>query len=43
MGRNQAKRDGELDPHNRTKPVKPPHLSERAYKLTGIPYIEAEA
>ncbi|KAF2227131.1 hypothetical protein BDZ85DRAFT_279023 [Elsinoe ampelina] len=43
MGRNQAKRNGELDPHNRTKPAKAPQLSERAYKLTGIPYIATEA
>ncbi|KAG9721156.1 hypothetical protein KCU73_g14326, partial [Aureobasidium melanogenum] len=41
MGRNQAKRNGEPDPHNRTEPVKKPHLSERAYRLTGIPYIKA--
>jgi hypothetical protein len=43
MGKNQAKRQGELDPHNRTAPVNPPKLSERVYKLTGIPYIKAEA
>jgi hypothetical protein len=41
MGRNQAKRNGEPDPHNRIEPVKKPHLSERAYRLTGIPYIKA--
>lgn len=43
MGRNKASRNGELDPHNRTEPVKKPVLSERVYKLTGIPYIKAEA
>ncbi|KAG9571351.1 hypothetical protein KCU71_g243, partial [Aureobasidium melanogenum] len=42
MGRNKATRNGEPDPHNRTEPVKKPVLSERVYKLTGIPYIEAE-
>jgi hypothetical protein len=34
-------RDGEPDPHNRDRPVKEPVLSERAFKLTGIPYIRA--
>lgn len=43
MGRNKAMRNGEPDPHNRTVPVNPPQLSERAYRLTGIPYIKAEA
>ncbi|KAK3072343.1 hypothetical protein LTR53_006993 [Teratosphaeriaceae sp. CCFEE 6253] len=38
-GSNAAKRDGEGDPHNRLEPVNKPRLSERAYKLTGIPYI----
>jgi len=35
-----AKRDGVDDPHNRFAPVKPPQLTERAYKLTGIPYLK---
>jgi hypothetical protein len=43
MGRNKATRNGEPDPHNRTEPVKKPVLSERVYKLTGIPYLEAKA
>lgn len=43
MGSNKAKRDGELCPHNRFEPVRKPVLSERAYKLTGIPYIKASA
>jgi len=43
MGRNQASRDGKPDPHNRNEPKKKPQLSERVYKLTGIPYIKAEA
>ncbi|KAI9661855.1 MAG: hypothetical protein M1821_009094 [Bathelium mastoideum] len=38
-GTNKAKRDGELDPHNRFEPVNKPKLDERAFKLTGIPYI----
>jgi hypothetical protein len=41
MGRNSAKRNGTLDPYNRTEPVNKPVLSERAYRLTGIPYIKA--
>ncbi|KAI4851181.1 hypothetical protein E4T45_05185 [Aureobasidium sp. EXF-8846] len=40
MGRNSAKRNGTLDPFNRTEPVNKPVLSERAYRLTGIPYIK---
>jgi len=43
MGRNKATRDGEPDPYNRTEPVKKPQLSERVYKLTGIPYIRTQA
>ncbi|BGP33048.1 hypothetical protein JCM10296v2_004837 [Rhodotorula toruloides] len=35
------KRNGELDPHNNWTPRRKPVLSERAYKLTGIPYLEA--
>jgi ectoine hydroxylase-related dioxygenase (phytanoyl-CoA dioxygenase family) len=42
-GSNVAKRDGQDDPHNRDKPVNEPKLSERAFKLTGIPYIKAQA
>lgn len=36
-------RGGMEDPYNRTGPVTSPVLSERAYKLTGIPYINATA
>ncbi|KAJ5681352.1 uncharacterized protein N7477_001292 [Penicillium maclennaniae] len=39
-GSNVAQRDGKDDPHNRNKPVNDPDLSERAFKLTGIPYIK---
>ncbi|KAJ5536247.1 hypothetical protein N7513_009433 [Penicillium frequentans] len=35
-----AKRDEEDCPHNRSKPINEPILSERAFKLTGIPYIQ---
>jgi len=42
-GSNVAKRNGEIDPHNRDAPVKAPVLSERAFKLTGIPYIKASS
>jgi len=34
-------RNGKPDPLNTWKPRQPPQLSERAYKLTGIPYIKA--
>jgi len=34
-------RGGVEDPNNRARPSKEPQLSERAYKLTGIPYIKA--
>ncbi|ORY86667.1 hypothetical protein BCR35DRAFT_302382 [Leucosporidium creatinivorum] len=37
------KRNGELDPLNTWKPRKAPVLGERAYKLTGIPYIGTTA
>lgn len=40
-GSNVAKRDGVEDEHNRFEPVNKPLLSERAFKLTGIPYVEA--
>lgn len=36
-----AKRDGEDCPLNRSEPIHKPVLSERALKLTGIPYIKA--
>lgn len=36
-------RDGKPCPHNKWKPRQPPQLSERAYRLTGIPYIKSEA
>lgn len=39
-GSNVAKRDGEDDPHNRDRPVEEPQLDERAFRLTGIPYIK---
>ena len=39
-GSNVAKRDGEEDPHNRFEPVKKPVMNERAWRLTGIPYIK---
>ncbi|KAJ5128232.1 hypothetical protein N7526_006398 [Penicillium atrosanguineum] len=39
-GSNVAQRDGKEDPHNRAVPVNDPVLSERAFKLTGIPYIK---
>ncbi|KAJ6015937.1 hypothetical protein N7540_010528 [Penicillium herquei] len=42
-GSNIAKRDGEDDPHNRDVPVNEPVLGERAFKLTGIPYITSGA
>lgn len=35
------KRNGVVDPINTWKPRKPPVLSERAFKLTGIPYIKS--
>lgn len=38
-GSNEAKRNGEMDPHNRLEPVEKPVLDERTFKLTGIPYI----
>lgn len=39
----QPIRDGQPDPLNTWKPRNPPQLSERAFKLTGIPYIQASA
>ncbi|PYH86484.1 hypothetical protein BO82DRAFT_380125 [Aspergillus uvarum CBS 121591] len=40
---NVAMRDGEVCPVARERPVQEPVLGERAYKLTGIPYLEAMA
>ncbi|KAL4976871.1 hypothetical protein BDW66DRAFT_150629 [Aspergillus desertorum] len=42
-GSNVAKRDGKECPYNRFKPVTEPVLSERAFKLTGIPHIRGQA
>ncbi|KAJ9127729.1 hypothetical protein QFC24_000012 [Naganishia onofrii] len=39
-GWNEAKRNGEHHGPKRDKPRKEPVLNERAYKLTGIPYIK---
>lgn len=39
-GTNVAKRNGQPDNISRTKPLNEPVLSERAFKLTGIPYIK---
>lgn len=36
-------RNGEPDPYNRHRPRKPVQLSERGFKLTGIPYLKASA
>ncbi|RDW60314.1 hypothetical protein BP5796_11920 [Coleophoma crateriformis] len=41
VGGNVAKRDGEIDSYNRICPRKDAVLSERAFQLTGIPYIKA--
>ncbi|KAL4888813.1 hypothetical protein BDV59DRAFT_196176 [Aspergillus ambiguus] len=43
VGSNVAKRDGKDDPHNRFEPVNKPVLDSEGFKLTGIPYIRAEA
>lgn len=40
VGWNEAKRNGKLDAIQRTKPLNDPVLSDRAFKLTGIPYIK---
>lgn len=37
------KRNGQIDPLNTWKPREFPQLSERAYKLTGIPYVKTSA
>jgi hypothetical protein len=39
VGKNEAMRDGDVDPVARKGPREDPVLSERAFKLTGIPYI----
>ncbi|CAI6093600.1 unnamed protein product [Clonostachys chloroleuca] len=39
-GTNRAKRNGEPDSIIRDRPINEPKLSERAFKLTGIPYIK---
>ncbi|RAO67801.1 uncharacterized protein BHQ10_003813 [Talaromyces amestolkiae] len=36
-------RNGEPDPYNRSKPRKPVDLTERGFKLTGIPYLKQAA
>lgn len=41
LGTNIAKRDGAECPHNRSRPSVEPQLTERGFKLTGIPYIIA--
>lgn len=42
-GWNDAKRNGQPDHVVRDRPLNDPVLSERTYKLTGIPYIKAQA
>lgn len=42
-GWNEAKRNGEHHGPKRDRPRKEPVLNERAYKLTGIPYIKETA
>ncbi|KAH8881275.1 hypothetical protein GQ53DRAFT_668193 [Thozetella sp. PMI_491] len=41
VGTNAAKRNGEPDHIVRERPLNEPVLSERTFKLTGIPYIKA--
>ncbi|EHA46828.1 hypothetical protein MGG_08779 [Pyricularia oryzae 70-15] len=41
VGSNEAKRNGQPDAVQRDRPLNEPVLSERAFKLTGIPYIKA--
>lgn len=41
VGTNKATRDGAPDAIVRDRPLNEPVLSERGYKLTGIPYIKA--
>ena len=40
VGSNKVKRYGLPCPVSRDKPLEEPDLSERAYELTGIPYIK---
>ncbi|KAK0102120.1 hypothetical protein ONS96_006084 [Cadophora gregata f. sp. sojae] len=40
LGTNIAKRNGADCPHNRSRPSVEPQLTERAFRLTGIPYID---
>jgi hypothetical protein len=42
MSSNVAKRNEKEDPHNRFEPLNKSVFTERAYKLTGVPYIRAE-
>ncbi|CBF78811.1 uncharacterized protein ANIA_07227 [Aspergillus nidulans FGSC A4] len=42
-GSNVATRDGKECPYNRFKPVMEPVLNERAFRLTGIPYLRSQA
>lgn len=41
VGTNKATRNGAPDTIVRDRPLNEPVLSERGYKLTGIPYIKA--
>lgn len=41
LGSNEAKRNGKLDSVQRDKPLNDFVMTERAFKLTGIPYIKA--
>lgn len=43
VGGYPIKRDGELCPYNDGKPRRAPELTERGFKLAGIPYITATA
>jgi hypothetical protein len=43
VGSNIAMRGGTICSAGRTRPVDDPVLTERAFKLTGIPYIKAGA
>jgi hypothetical protein len=42
MSSNVAKRNEKEDPHNRFEPLNKSVFTERAYKLTSVPYIRAE-
>jgi hypothetical protein len=39
MSSNVAKRNEKEDPHNRFEPLNRSVFTERAYKLTSVPYI----